>query len=82
MFFEIFSGPAYILTSAVVELGCCALFPLDNHKDHGGDLHDILNNETFEWLLRICASGFIALIHSSPPCGPFSALREIPGGPP
>ena len=47
---------------------------------HNAD--DLLNDTSFERLLRVCASGIIAYAGASPSCCEYSRLKLKPGGPP
>ena len=66
------------MTSAAISLGldCFEPFDLD-----GNTAHDILDNEVFEALLRLCWSGIVVLIMLAPPCKEYSRLKLRPGGP-
>lgn len=43
---------------------------------------DLLDDTSFERLLRVCASGIIAYAGASPSCCEYSRLKLKPGGPP
>ena len=43
---------------------------------------DLLDNQCYENLLRVCASGIVAYIGTSPSCCEYSRLKLRPGGPP
>ena len=73
---------------------CCGLqAPLSTavHKLSGDTLQfdilihstdDLLDNQCYESLLRVCASGIVAYIGASPSCCEYSRLKLRPGGPP
>ena len=42
---------------------------------------DILSDDVFDCLLRLCFSGQVGLMHASPPCKEYSRLKLRPGGP-
>ena len=42
---------------------------------------NLLNDEFFEQLLRLCGSGLVAYCATAPNCGLYSLLRLRPGGP-
>ena len=43
---------------------------------------DLLDNQCYESLLRVCASGIVAYAGASPSCCEYSRLKLRPGGPP
>ena len=46
---------------------------------------DLLDNQCYESLLRVCASGIVAYAGASPSCCEYSCLKRLklrPGGPP
>ena len=43
---------------------------------------DLLNSDSFELLLRLCASGIVAYTGASPSCCEYSRLKLLPHGPP
>ena len=43
---------------------------------------DLLDNQCYESLLRVCASGIVAYAGASPSCCEYSRLKLKPGGPP
>ena len=57
----------------------CKCFPVDKLIDAKMDL---LDNNFFEPLLRICASGLVGYGAAAPNCGEYSRLKLQPGGPP
>ena len=59
LFLDVFAGRLHPVTSAPTSLGldCFEPFDLD-----GNTTHDILDNEVFEALLRLCWSGIVVLI--------------------
>ena len=75
---DVFSGRLRLVTSAAISLGldCFEPFDLD-----GNTAHDILDDEAFEALLRLCWSGIVVLIMLAPPCKEYSRLKLRPGGP-
>ncbi|CAE7042088.1 unnamed protein product [Symbiodinium sp. CCMP2592] len=47
-----------------------------------GEQLDLLNDDTYDHLLRLCFAGIVRLAHGSPPCKEYSRLKLRPGGPP
>ena len=78
IFLDICAGAGYPLTSAMLNRGC-KCFPVDKLIDAKMDL---LNNNFYEPLLRICASGLVGYGAAAPNCGEYSRLKLQPGGPP
>ena len=60
-------------------LGCMCFQPVDLLS---GERIDILHDETFASLRRLCASGLVGAAAAAPPCSAFSRCRLLPGGPP
>ena len=79
---ELCSGPNHPLTSEIRGKGLATLSPLDFHENIGGRDHDLLDPKVVERILRLARGGVIALCHAGGPCGAFSRVRLIPGGPP
>ena len=75
---DICSGSTRPLSSAMLALQCDT-FSFDLLLD---DSHDLLNNEAYEVLLRVAASGSEAYAAASPSCREYSRLKLRPGGPP
>ncbi|CAE7840267.1 unnamed protein product [Symbiodinium sp. CCMP2592] len=48
----------------------------------GEEQLDLLNDDTYDHLLRLCFAGIVRLAHGSPPCKEYSRLKLRPGGPP
>ncbi|CAE7243908.1 unnamed protein product [Symbiodinium sp. CCMP2592] len=46
-----------------------------------GEQLDLLHDDTYDHLLRLCFSGIVRLAHGSPPCKEYSRLKLRPGGP-
>ena len=66
------------LSSALQKFECDVLpFDILIHSEC-----DLLNDSTFEYLLRICASGIVGYCAASPACKEYSRLKLKPGGPP
>lgn len=73
---------------------CCGVnSPLSNAVHHlKGDImrfdvlvhscDDLLNSDSYERLLRLCASGLVAYAGASPACCEYSRLKLLPHGPP
>lgn len=77
-FLDICCGVNSPLASAVRNLqGDVMRFDLLVHSSG-----DLLNATCFETLLRVCASGMIALAGASPSCCEYSRLKLLPHGPP
>ena len=81
-FLELCSGPNHPLSSAIRDMGLATLSPLDFHEKLGGKDHDLLDPRVVELILRLARGGAIVLCHAGGPCGSFSRVRLIPGGPP
>ena len=78
LFLDICCGVQSPLSSALHSLqGDVLRFDILLHE-----LDDLLNDTTYESLLRVCASGLIAYGAASPSCCEYSRLKLRPGGPP
>lgn len=78
LFLDICCGVQSPLSSALHSLkGDVLRFDILLHE-----LDDLLNDRTYESLLRVCASGLIAYAGASPSCREYSRLKLRPGGPP
>ena len=78
LFLDVFAGRLHAVTSAAIGLGLDCFEPFDLEGDTA---HDILDNEVFEALLRLCWSGIVALIMLAPPCKEYSRLKLRAGRP-
>jgi hypothetical protein len=78
IFLDICAGAGYPLSSAMIARGCKCL-PVDKLIDAKMDL---LDNNFYEPLLRICSSGMVGYGAAAPNCGEYSRLKLQPGGPP
>ncbi|CAE7785030.1 unnamed protein product [Symbiodinium sp. CCMP2592] len=78
LFLDICCGAAHPLTTAVSSCGITCL-PIDLL---GEEQLDLLNDDTYDHLLRLCFAGIVRLAHGSPPCKEYSRLQLRPGGPP
>ncbi|CAE7409167.1 unnamed protein product [Symbiodinium sp. CCMP2592] len=78
LFLDICCGAARPLTTAMSSCGVTCL-PIDLL---GEEQLDLLNDDTYDHLLRLCFSGIVRLAHGSPPCKEYSRLKLRPGGPP
>ncbi|CAE7223789.1 unnamed protein product [Symbiodinium sp. CCMP2592] len=78
LFLDICCGAAHPLTAAMSSCGITCL-PVDLL---GEEQLDLLNDDTYDHLLRLCFSGIVRLAHGSPPCKEYSRLKLRPGGPP
>ena len=78
IFLDICSGAGHPLSSAMVSQHCVC-FPVDKLISHSMDL---LDDQFFEPLLRVCTSGIVAYAAASPNCGEYSRLKLRGGGPP
>ena len=47
----------------------------------GSEPLDLLNDKTYDILLRLAFSGIVRMAHAAPPCKEYSRLRLRPGGP-
>ena len=70
------------LSFALLELNLAVLLPMDADELRGGALHDILDDQVHDFLLRLAWSGVVALVHAAAPCSKHSIMRNYPGGPP
>ncbi|CAE7198904.1 unnamed protein product [Symbiodinium sp. CCMP2592] len=70
--------PPAVNTSSLKDTTCVELF-LDICC---GEQLDLLNDGTYDHLLRLCFAGIVRLAHGSPPCKEYSRLKLRPGGPP
>ncbi|CAE7519848.1 unnamed protein product [Symbiodinium sp. CCMP2592] len=78
LFLDICCGAAHPLTTAMSSYGITCL-PIDLL---GEEQLDLLNDDTYDHLLRLCFAGIVRLAHGSPPCKDYSRLKLRPGGPP
>ncbi|CAE7409115.1 unnamed protein product [Symbiodinium sp. CCMP2592] len=78
LFLDICCGAARPLTTAMSSCGVTCL-PIDLL---GEEQLDLLNDDTYDHLLRLCFSGIVRLAHGSPPCKEYSRLKLRPGVPP
>ncbi|CAE7206607.1 unnamed protein product [Symbiodinium sp. CCMP2592] len=78
LFLEICSGPNRPLSAAVLAKGVPVLsIDILLHEDH-----NLLNDSTYDSLMRLCYSGQVNLAHASPPCTEYSRLKlRADGGP-
>ena len=78
IFLDIYSGATRPLSQACLNRGKCILsFDILINADM-----DLLNDNSYEQLLRLCPSGVVAYASASPSCGQYSRLKLRPGGPP
>ena len=78
IFLDICCGLNAPLSSAVSQLsGDIMQFDILIHSSD-----DLLDNQCYERLLRVCASGIVAYAGASPSCCEYSRLKLKPGGPP
>lgn len=78
LFLDICCGIQSPLSCAIMELqGDTLCFDILLHT-----ADDLLDDTSFERLLRVCASGIIAYAGASPSCCEYSRLKLKPGGPP
>ena len=75
LFLDLCSGASSPLASAALCHGIPAL-PIDILLD---STHDLLQDCTFERLLRLAFAGRFAFAHASPPCTEYSRLKLRPG---
>ncbi|CAE7244381.1 unnamed protein product [Symbiodinium sp. CCMP2592] len=78
IFLDICCGAAHPLTTAMSSCGITCL-PIDLL---GEEQLDLLSDDTYDHLLRLCFAGIVRLAHGSPPCKEYSRLKLRPGGPP
>lgn len=76
---DVFSGIHSPISQAAMEMGLDRFEPFDIMINPE---HDILNNDVFHSLLKICWSGIVGLITLAPPCKEYSRLKLRPGRPP
>ena len=78
IFLDICSGVTMPLSAALQKYkGDILPFDILIHSDC-----DLLDDSTFERLLRLCASGIVGYCAASPACKEYSRLKLKPGGPP
>ena len=75
LFLDLCSGASSPLASAALGRGIPSL-PIDILLD---STHDLLQDCTFERLLRLAFAGRFAFAHASPPCTEYSRLKLRPG---
>ena len=63
---------------AAVEAMRLPVLPVDILQDSP---LDVLSDDVFDCLIRLCFSGQVGLMHASPPCKEYSRLKLRPGGP-
>ena len=74
-FFDICSGVTRPLSKALLDLGGDVLsFDILLHESM-----DLLQDDTYEQLLRICSSGQVGYGSASPACAHYSRLKLLPG---
>ena len=78
---DICAGIHSPLAKAAQTLGIPTFCPIDADPDAGGMAHDLNNPWAFDFFIRLCWSGCIALAAASAPCSAYSKLRELPDGP-
>ena len=77
-FLDLCSGAEAPVTKALRALQADCFEPLDIiHGEHC----DLLNDDCFDRLLEMSASGLIGAALAAPPCGDFSMLKMRSGGP-
>ena len=62
--------------------GCTWAYVFPTRGLLSGEHIDLLHDETFASLSRLCASGLVGAAAAAPPCSAFSRARLLPGGPP
>ena len=77
-FLDLFAGIHSPLTQAAAALNLDRFTPFDIELD---SRCDILDDDGFHAILRLCWSGLIGLACFAPPCKEFSRLKLRPGGP-
>ncbi|CAE7343240.1 unnamed protein product [Symbiodinium sp. CCMP2592] len=77
IFLDICCGASHPLTTAISSCGIICL-PIDLL---GEEQLDLLHDDTYDHLLRLCFSGIVRFAHGSPPCKEYSRLKLRPGGP-
>ncbi|CAE7518462.1 unnamed protein product [Symbiodinium natans] len=75
---DLFSGSTAPLSAAARALGLDCVEPIDARINAK---HNILQDDFFRVMQRLCWSGLIGFIWSAPPCAEFSRLKLLPGGP-
>jgi len=79
LFLDLFAGAASPVTQSMSALGRMCFQPVDLLS---GEHVDLLHDDTFASLRRLCASGLVGAAAAAPPCSAFSRARLRPGGPP
>ena len=75
---DLFSGSTAPLCNAAQALGLDCVEPIDARINAQ---HNILRDDFFRLLQRLCWSGLIGFIWSAPPCAEFTRPKLLPGGP-
>lgn len=81
LFLEAYSGAHAPLTRAVLRKGRACIAPTDYDVKQMGVWGDLLQEDNFNFLMRLAWTGCIGAIHMAPPCSSYSTLRSRPGGP-
>lgn len=79
---DICSGESAPVTRALLSLHGSCLAPIAAGSAQGGTAHDILQDEIFDFIIRLAWTGAIGAGLAAPPCSKYSRLRLKPGGPP
>ena len=77
-FLELFSGPKAHLTQVVQSNRGVALQPVDLLQNPS---LDILQDDVYEFLLKLVVNRIIDILSAAPPCTEYSILKLIPPGP-
>ena len=75
---DLFSGFGSPVSAAAAELDLDRFEPVDLLS---GPAIDVLDDDAFQLLRRLCASGVVGAAVAAPPCASFSRARLRPGGP-
>ena len=78
IFLDLFAGASSPVSAAVAALGKDRCEPIDLLS---GPHVDVLQDDQFHALARLCSSGLIGAAVAGPPCSAFSRARLRPGGP-
>lgn len=79
---DICSGVSAPVTRSLLSLHGSCLAPIDADSAQGGIAHDLLQDDIFDFILRLAWSGAIGACLAAPPCSQYSRLRLKPGAPP
>ena len=77
----LFSGPRSHRGNLTEQLTNCG-FVVNDYDIANGEQFDLTDDAIWDPLYRSISAGEYQAVFSSPPCGTFSRVRNVPGGPP